>query len=389
MLSPELVRLIRNFQTRPGANEARRAEFVASARAAALPADYLDFMAFSNGGYGRPGENGLWVRLDPLEDVLLMTRGQGAPAGLLLIGGTRLGDGLAIDARQNSAQVITVSLAWWGAFDVLDVLGPSLEAALQTLESMGPPAPAWGPAARPLGDRRPDIGFVPTPQPVVEAMLAAAGLQRGETVYDLGCGDGRIVITAARKFGARGVGFDLNFELIQVARAAAAAAGVRHTAVFRRADIFTLDLSPADVVTLYLLRDINARLLPQLNQLRPGARVVSYEFGIPDLAPARTELVEYTPGVRGRVLVWEAPLQPAQAAQQQQQDDRPHNGSDDLVHNAGADVQAEHTEKPTAEQGAQDADNNGADKADVSALDEELRNQPGNPADDNPDHDLF
>jgi len=267
-------------------------------------------MASSNGGYGPAGEHGLWLRLDALEDVLPMTRGQGAPAGLLLIGGTRLGEALAIDTRagSRSPQVVTVSLGWWGRFEVLDVLGPSLEAALGTLEHMGLAEHPWSPLVRPLGGKRPDIGFVPTPQPVVEAMLAAAGVQRGETLYDLGCGDGRIVITAARKFGAQGVGFDLDFELIQAARAGAAAAGVRHLATFQRADIFSLDLSAADVVTLYLLRDINARLLPQLRQLRPGARVASYEFELPGCTPKRSELVEYAPGAQGRVLVWEAPL---------------------------------------------------------------------------------
>ncbi len=122
---------------------------------------------------------------------------------------------------------------------------------------------------------RPSAGFVPTPHAVVDGMLAAAQVRPGEMVYDLGCGDGRIVIAAARKFGARGVGFDLDVELIQAARAGAAAAGVRHSVAFRRADLFTVDLSPADVVTLYLLREVNAQLLPQLKQLRPGARVVS------------------------------------------------------------------------------------------------------------------
>jgi SAM-dependent methyltransferase len=143
---------------------------------------------------------------------------------------------------------------------------------------------------------------------VVEAMLAAAEVRRGETVYDLGCGDGRVVITAARKFGARGVGFDLDFELIQAARAAAAAAGVRHAATFQRADIFAVDLAPADVVTLYLLRDINERLLPQLRRLRPGARVASYEFGLPGYPADHTELVDYAPGAQGRLFVWRAPL---------------------------------------------------------------------------------
>ena len=309
-LSPALTRLTQTFTTRPGASDALRAEVATAASAAgrALPPDYLAFMAASDGGYGRLGVHGLWVRLDPLADVLPMTRGQGAPAGLLLIGGTRLGDGLAIDARAGPPRLVTVSVGWWGQFDVLDELGPTLEAAMQALESLGPPEPGGSPALRPPGGLRPVIGFVPTPQPVVEAMLAAAGVRRGETVYDLGCGDGRIVITAARQFGARALGFDLDYELVQAARAAAAAAGVRHAATFQRADFFTLDLTPADVVTLYLLPEVNQRLLAQLRQLKPGARVVSYEFGIPGRDPARTTLVEYQPGVHGRIWVWDAPL---------------------------------------------------------------------------------
>ena len=188
--------------------------------------------------------------------------------------------------------------------ELLDPLGATLESALQTLETMGPLPVPWAIRSGP----RPDIGFVPTPQPMVEAMLAAANVRPGEMVYDLGCGDGRVVTTAAQKFGARGVGFDLDIELIQVARAIAVAAGVRHSVTFRRADLFTVDLSPADVVSLYLLRDINARLLPQLKRLKPGARVVSYEFDIPGVPAARSALAEYQPGVQGRVLVWDAPF---------------------------------------------------------------------------------
>ena len=304
-LDPELAELTRNFHTRPGASAAAVDEFVAALDRLPLPPDYLDFMRYSNGAYGPAGGDGLWIRLDPLEDVLPITRGHSAPDGLLLIGATRLGDGLAIDGRANPVQLVTVSLGWWGNFEVLDLLGATLEQALRALETLGPLPVPWATRTGP----KPDIGFVPTPQPMVEAMLAAAEVKPGEMVYDLGCGDGRMVITAARKFYARGMGFDLDVELIQAARAAAAAAGVRHTVSFRCANIFSVDLSPADVVTLYLLREMNARLVPQLKQLKPGARVVSYEFDIPGLPPpARTGLTEYIPGVQGRVLVWDAPL---------------------------------------------------------------------------------
>jgi len=316
MISAELGRLTRGFQTRPGATAAALEAAWAEARAeyyvlagSALPADYLEFLAASNGAYGQTGEHGLWLRLEAIEDVLPLTRAHGLPPGLLLIGSTRLGDGLAIDTRARPAQIVTLALGWWGEHDVLDVLGPSLEAALAALATMGPPATPW---ATPVAGRlrqKLDIGYVATPQPVVEAMLRAAAVKPGETVYDLGCGDGRIVITAARSFGARAVGFDLNVELIQSARALAVTANVRHMATFRLADMFTVDLSPADVVALFLRPETNQRLLPQLRQLKPGARVVTYEFKIPGYEPAHTELVEYVPGVKGKVLVWPAPFE--------------------------------------------------------------------------------
>ncbi|MEP7356482.1 MAG: methyltransferase domain-containing protein [Anaerolineales bacterium] len=304
-LSAELAELTRHFQTRPGAAPTAADEFLAGLDGLPLPPDYLDFMRRSNGGYGPAGEDGLWIRLDPLEDVLPITRGQRAPDGLLLIGNTRLGDGLAIDGRHQPAQVVTVNLGWWGNFEVLDELGETLAGALRALEMLGPLPVPWADRSGP----RPDIGFVPTPQTAVNAMLAAAEVRPGEMVYDLGCGDGRIIITAANKFYARGLGFDLDVELVQAARAAAAAAGVRHTVAFRRANIFEIDLSPADVVTLYLLREMNGRLLPQLQRLKPGARVVAYAFDVPGLPPPRsTTVLEVEPGVQGRIMVWQAPF---------------------------------------------------------------------------------
>jgi hypothetical protein len=104
------------------------------------------------------------------------------------------------------------------------------------------------------------------------------------------------------------VGVDLNVELVQAARAAAAAAGVRHLARFERANMFEVDLTPADVVTTYLLRELNLKLVPQFKTLKPGARVVAYEFDLPGYEPTRTALAEYEPGVEGLVRVWEAPF---------------------------------------------------------------------------------
>ena len=143
-----------------------------------------------------------------------------------------------------------------------------------------------------------DVPFVPTPQEVVDRMLALAKVGKSDTLYDLGCGDGRIVVTAARQFGARGVGIDLNPERIAEAEANARKAGVEQRVKFKVADLFETDLSPASVVSLYLLPNINIKLRPRLwSQLKPGSRVVSHAFDMgPDWLP------EDTVDVNGRTI---------------------------------------------------------------------------------------
>jgi len=143
-----------------------------------------------------------------------------------------------------------------------------------------------------------DVPFVPTPQEVVDRMLALAKVGKSDTLYDLGCGDGRIVVTAARQFGARGVGIDLNPERIAEAQANARKAGVEQRVKFKVADLFETDLSPASVVSLYLLPNINIKLRPRLwSQLKPGSRVVSHAFDMgPDWPP------EDTVDVNGRTI---------------------------------------------------------------------------------------
>jgi cyclopropane fatty-acyl-phospholipid synthase-like methyltransferase len=132
-----------------------------------------------------------------------------------------------------------------------------------------------------------DAPYVSTPQPVVDEMLRLARLGADDVLYDLGCGDGRIVITAARDFGARGVGIDLDPRRIAEANAAARSAGVAGRVRFAVQDLFQTDFSEASVVTLYLFPELNARLRPKLlAELRPGARVVSHQFGIGDWKPA-------------------------------------------------------------------------------------------------------
>jgi SAM-dependent methyltransferase len=123
--------------------------------------------------------------------------------------------------------------------------------------------------------------FIATPEDVVERMLMLAKVTRDDVVYDLGCGDGRIPIAAAKTYGARGVGLDTDSTLISLARTNAAAAGVDRLVDFRVEDVLKADVSPATVVTLYLLTSSNERLRPMLTrQLKPGARIVSHAFSM-------------------------------------------------------------------------------------------------------------
>jgi len=152
--------------------------------------------------------------------------------------------------------------------------------------------------------KEPDVIYVPTPQPVVDAMLELAKVKRSDVVYDLGSGDGRIVITAAKKYGASGVGFEIDQALVKKARANAAAAGVSDRVRFVTQDLFTADLSRASVVTLYLLQSINERLRPKLvRQLKPGARIVSHVFNMgPEWPPEETVTID-----RSRIFLWSIP----------------------------------------------------------------------------------
>src|SRR5262249_37285328 len=126
--------------------------------------------------------------------------------------------------------------------------------------------------------RKPDVVYVPTPQPVVEAMLEMAKVTASDVVYDLGCGDGRIPITAAKKYGARGVGIDIDPQRIAEANENAKVEGVTDKVKFLNQDLFTSDFSEATVVTLYLLPTLNLKLMPQLKALKPGTRIVSHAF---------------------------------------------------------------------------------------------------------------
>jgi len=136
------------------------------------------------------------------------------------------------------------------------------------------------------------VPFVPTPQEVVDKMIELGGVKKGDTVYDLGSGDGRIVITAAKK-GAKAVGFEIDGDLVKESRQNIQKAGVENLAEIRQQDILTVDLSPASVVTMYLLPDVNLKLRPNvLSQMKPGSRVVSHAFDMGDWKPDKTERVD-------------------------------------------------------------------------------------------------
>lgn len=150
--------------------------------------------------------------------------------------------------------------------------------------------PAW---SQTESTRKPDVPYVPTPQVIVDKMLDMAKVDKNDVVYDLGCGDGRIVITAAKERGARGVGIDLNPARISEAKANAQSAGVDGKVKFMVGDLFTADFSEASVVTLYLLPDVNRALRPMLwKQLKIGSRVVSHDFDMgPEWPPEKVERI--------------------------------------------------------------------------------------------------
>lgn len=177
-------------------------------------------------------------------------------------------------------------------------------------EPPAPPPPAaattTAPAAQATGAqskgelRGPDVIFVPTPQEVVDAMLAMANVTAKDVVYDLGSGDGRIPITAAQKHGARAIGIDIDPQRIKEANEnLAKAAEVKGKVQFLNQDLFETDLSEATVITLYLLPSLNQKLIPTLKKLKPGTRIVSHSFDMGTEWPP-----EKTQDVNGRMIYY-------------------------------------------------------------------------------------
>jgi len=169
-------------------------------------------------------------------------------------------------------------------------------------------------ADTPAGDRpkrTPDSVYVPTPDDVVAKMLEVVGVTKDDLVYDPGCGDGRIVITAAKKYGCRGVGIELSPKLVREARANAVRNDVAQRVQILEEDIYAVDMSKATVVTLYLLPGMNVKLIPQLQKLKPGARIVAHDYGFQgrvEDAEKEFTITSKQDAVEHQIYLWTAPL---------------------------------------------------------------------------------
>src|SRR5438445_5971220 len=165
-------------------------------------------------------------------------------------------------------------------------------------------------AQEPKGQREPDVIYVPTPYEVVDKMFELADIRPGEVVYDLGCGDGRIPVMASKKFGVRSFGFDINPVRVRESLENVKKGRVENLVTIKQQDIFELDLSKADVITLYLLPRLNVKLIPQLDKLKPGCRIVSHDFNMEGVRPKREINFRQSDGSREhRVYLWVTPME--------------------------------------------------------------------------------
>ncbi len=166
---------------------------------------------------------------------------------------------------------------------------------------------AWGEeVAKPA--RTPDVVFVPTPHEAVEIMLRLADVKKDDIVYDLGCGDGRIVVAAAKKVGCKAWGYDIDPQRVKESKENVKKNKVEHLVTIEEKDIFELDLSKASVITLYLLPSLNVKLIPQLDKLKPGSRIVSHDFDMAGVTPDVEATVNLKNGSTRKVYLWTTPL---------------------------------------------------------------------------------
>lgn len=189
------------------------------------------------------------------------------------------------------------SVKFAAAFGAIAMLSGCGQAAAPVAEANGQApmvttaqATVSAPAAKTV---RPDVIYVPTPQPVVDAMLKMAKVKKGDVLYDLGSGDGRIPVTAAREYGIRATGIDIDPERVAEAKANVAKNNVGNLVTITEGDLFKADISDASVVTLYLLDSLNEKLRPKLlRELKPGTRIVSHAFAMGDWKPEATQNID-------------------------------------------------------------------------------------------------
>jgi outer membrane protein assembly factor BamB len=249
---------------------------------------------------------------------LLSAKGEAAlveasPEGYLLRGKLQLPEATAKPGA--TAPVIAAGRLYLRDDDRLfcyDIQEPAAVKPGRQADRAGPQATqAGGPAkvVRPEGRAEPDAIFVTTPPDVVEKMLELAAVRKSDVVADLGCGDGRIVVTAARKYGCKAVGYDIDPMCVRLARDSVKEKRVEGLVRIEQEDLFRVDLGKVDVVTLYLLPGLNKRLIPQLEKMKPGSRIVSHAFDIPGVEPDRVvSIVSKEDEVEHKIYLWTTPL---------------------------------------------------------------------------------
>lgn len=196
-----------------------------------------------------------------------------------------------------------ISPAWW--IVLAAILLSAGWAGRFWLKQISDAEPDNAPLPRPMVN----APYIRTSEKIVQRMLELAEVGSDDVVYDLGCGDGRIVVAAAKQFGCRGVGYDIDPERVAEARENVRRNGVEDLVQIKQQDIFTLDLSPASVVTLYLLPRLNVKLIPQLEKLAPGSRIVSHDFDMAGVEPDKVVTMENDRHDLEAVLyLWKTPL---------------------------------------------------------------------------------
>ncbi len=155
--------------------------------------------------------------------------------------------------------------------------------------------------------RKPDVTYEPTTQHIVDKMLELAEVKKGDVIYDLGCGDGRIPVTAAKRYGVKAVGIEIDPVLVRESKENAKKNGVSELVTIKQDDIFQVDLSEASVVTLYLRPHLNVKLMPQLAKLKPGTRILSHLHDMKGAKPKNLIMIEDRPGVEHEIYLWVVP----------------------------------------------------------------------------------